>query len=452
MRHITASLALILIVLSCHETPSASALSFQWPYDLPRIERVHPEHDVHIKRHAEAQERLEREAPSGVRKMSDDLGQKFFLDYWDFGDGVGANKSTPIASRPIVSHSHHKRSLSRLLGRRFFARDFSCPTNTRSCSALGVSNACCSTGQDCVQTSEGVGCCQSGQACGDSILSCDVRVGYTPCVSGNVSGCCIPGASCGSGGCVLFGEETLTTTLPATEVTEGAELATETRSGKVVTVIVPSVDLSFQTVTATPSGSTTTETVVSMAATCESGFFSCPVSLGGGCCANGQICQSESRCGDETETAAEAPILVATDRDTTAYSTTTRAPASTPSAGCPTGYYMCSARYLGGCCRVGRDCQTTSCPPGATTTIVDGNDRVIAATSATGNCANGWSSCGPDGNGGCCPSGYNCGISSCSASGQRDTAKMAPNAGNPILWAWSFIVLGLVTAVGMVLL
>ncbi|OGE47800.1 hypothetical protein PENARI_c037G07030 [Penicillium arizonense] len=70
---------------------------------------------------------------------------------------------------------------------------------------------------------------------------------------------------------------------------------------------------------------------------------------------------------------------------------------------CPTGFYACSAVYHGGCCRTGRNCDTTSCPTTSSTTMTsNGVTIVVPVTTATENsggsgsgnrCANGWFSC-----------------------------------------------------------
>ena len=100
---------------------------------------------------------------------------------------------------------------------------------------------------------------------------------------------------------------------------------------------------------------------------------------------------------------------------------------------CPTGFYACLASVGGGCCQTGRDCQTTSCPPVAMTTIVNGGGITIvvpadgASAATTGSCANGWFMCGSDAGPlpGCCPSGYNCGTASCSVLVDGATATVA---------------------------
>lgn len=106
---------------------------------------------------------------------------------------------------------------------------------------------------------------------------------------------------------------------------------------------------------------------------------------------------------------------------------------------CPTGFYACSAYYQGGCCRTGRNCDTTSCPAVESTTILSSGVTVVvpvdsAATVATptGVCATGWSSCAASIGGNCCPSGWSCGTASCSTVSGTATAvdqKASPNLG-----------------------
>jgi hypothetical protein len=104
----------------------------------------------------------------------------------------------------------------------------------------------------------------------------------------------------------------------------------------------------------------------------------------------------------------------------TSLSTATTSQSSQTGSICPTGFYACSAYYEGGCCRTGRDCDTTSCPAKASSTITsDGRTIVVpaqttTAASGTGRCASGWFSCADTVGGGCCPTGYACG-SSCTA-------------------------------------
>ena len=112
---------------------------------------------------------------------------------------------------------------------------------------------------------------------------------------------------------------------------------------------------------------------------------------------------------------------------------------------------MCSAVYLGGCCRVDRNCDTTSCPASDKTAIVTSGGVTIQAA-ATG-CASAWSSCGADVGGGCCPPGFNCGIQCVAQTGGGTTAKVAASGGAVVGvrgFGWVFGVFGMVVGLVMV--
>ncbi|EEA27653.1 GPI anchored protein, putative [Talaromyces marneffei ATCC 18224] len=138
-----------------------------------------------------------------------------------------------------------------------------------------------------------------------------------------------------------------------------------------------------------------------------------------GCCPVGETCETSST------VSPAAPVRPTTSSQTTITSST---PSSTSVSStvstCPTGFYACSAVYAGGCCRTGRNCDTTSCPATPSTTLINTDGITIAvptgsaattATESSGSCATGWFSCAASAGGGCCPNGYVCG-SSCTAS------------------------------------
>ena len=120
---------------------------------------------------------------------------------------------------------------------------------------------------------------------------------------------------------------------------------------------------------------------------------------------------------------------------------------------CPTGFYACEASAGAGCCRTGRDCATTSCPPPSEyTTITNGDGVTVVAPVPTGTdagddqpepqCASGWSLCPAEAGpiAGCCPDGYRCGTASCTLSQPDATAtaqKQFPNAAGESRWAGS---------------
>ncbi|KAL1296878.1 hypothetical protein AAFC00_004493 [Neodothiora populina] len=539
---------------------STPAYCEPWPF-APH-ERYWPEHEQHLKRDLEIQQRLDTDVPAGVRKMSDDEGEKFFMDYWQFGDTLGdagsQRSNTNIASDRAVSSNpsfgnssshcdllppllpHNDKQtfviLPRLFSRGLFERDFKCPGGTSSCASIGQPDTCCATEETCItvqNTGNGpVGCCPAGETCGGEVTGCNTDAGYTSCPGSANGGCCIPGYVCQGVGCVYTGSSTTTTTLPTATVTTGAttneptSVATTTTATSVPAASgtpVTSVQTVTTTIVSTPPASTAattvTQTIVispSISSTsasapptdsitttssttsfvCTQGYHSCPVSLGGGCCPTDRSCASDRLCvatttdsssssptSSPTSTGSPAPPVRPTSGTTDASSETS----TTTYSGCPTGFYMCSAYYLGGCCRVGRNCDTTSCPASDSTSVVVTSGLTIVAggsgatsvspplvtitstttpggtstasdaqgTGTQGSCASAWFSCGADVGGGCCPVGFVCGAS-CTAtvSGQSNIGKDNPSndAVRGVIFGWGVVFVGLVTGWGMLLL
>lgn len=296
-------------------------------------------------------------------------------------------------------------------------RDFQCPAGTSNCASIDRPETCCPEGQTCQRVQDtglgDVGCCPQGQTCGGSLSDCGQ--GYTSCPNFANRGCCIPGYACVTGGCVQVSTATVLVNPSASRTT------TTSRSSPTST----------PTPTAAPTSSTRPNTLV-----CTAGFRSCPASLGGGCCPSSREC-GRQECPQSTTTI--QGTSTSTGLIGPPVRPTSDAPQTTPSddpsiTGCPTGFYACSAVYQGGCCRHGRDCAATSCPTSVLTTLVDGSVATIVATATsglsanlvpTGVCATGWSSCPASQMGGCCPSGYICGMS-CTATATV-SGSLAPN-------------------------
>jgi hypothetical protein len=464
-----------------------------------------PEHQTHLKRERQAQEQLQWQQPIGMRKMSSDEGEKFFLHYWNFGDSSAeaetlkeyiedakkyANTSSQLLA-PLAPHFERAHTFRRFPGYSLFARDWgSCPTGTKSCTDIERPNSCCSETDSCIivdDTGNGdVGCCPQGGSCGSSISDCDASAGQTSCPQSENKGCCIAGYACYDVGCVWASTQTTTTILPVATVTSGRTSeapSSTTGEPETDTTVVVAGGAGGSTYTTTIEN-TVTETAPG---TTSIGTITAPTTV--------TVTASASETTEEpteteessstTETAALPPARptgssesssIAIESLTTTTTRTTSAPTQTDDS-CPTGFYMCSAHYLGGCCRVGRNCDTTSCPTSDSTALVSngvtigGVGGVAASTSTTtidpnasstasaeansagGTCANGWSLCGQNDGGGCCPSDYVCG-SSCTAtvSGVSNQAKQQPSGAGAVRWAWGFFTLALGTGVGMVLL
>lgn len=192
-----------------------------------------------LRRNAEIEARLVDGPLYGVRKMSHDEGEKFFLEYWQFEDAgqaglserdVGEGNVTATSDlsssdgakneKSPVENTGNGVSPAQFLARSYAfgpsfesafggsgslleSRDFKCPTGTKACISINRSDRCCSTSDTCVIVTDAgsgdVGCCPSGQTCSGTIGSC--QSGYTTCSQALGGGCCIPGYECVEGGC-----------------------------------------------------------------------------------------------------------------------------------------------------------------------------------------------------------------------------------------------------------
>ncbi|KAE8354846.1 hypothetical protein BDV28DRAFT_67893 [Aspergillus coremiiformis] len=326
-----------------------------------------------LQRNAAIQSQLSQTPVQGIKKMSDDEGEKFFLDYWYFDEASQTELQTSEKTQPDLhprsypNQPAHPLGLDETSGSHgwmshfspLFRRDFKCPAGTYSCTSINRPNSCCSTGSTCelVQdTGSGdVGCCPDGQQCAGTIGSC--QQGYTSCPASLGGGCCIPGYECVSGGCANVYRVTITLSS---------------------TVMVSTVTSTVPATSTVPSSTSSSSTTGS---------------------------SSEST-GEFTPPARPTSLSTATTSQTGSI--------------CPIGFYACSAVYRGGCCRTGRNCDTTSCPETPLTTITSSDRTIVvpveteAPPVTTGRCANGWFSCADTVGGGCCPTGFACG-SSCTA-------------------------------------
>lgn len=182
--------------------------------------------------------------PIVVRKMSNDQGEMFFPEYWQFqpetnkasqfeldrrkpiprsleplGDELSAkgwiNASIPQPLQaPFSLHTNRQLDTQHLFSRLLRspgaifahdARDFQCPTGTSACTSINRPYSCCAAGLVCQLTTDSglgdVGCCQSGQTCGDKVSGCASE--DVSCPDSLGGGCCIPGSVCDGVGCEL---------------------------------------------------------------------------------------------------------------------------------------------------------------------------------------------------------------------------------------------------------
>ncbi|KAI0446186.1 hypothetical protein F4803DRAFT_56905 [Xylaria telfairii] len=393
--------------------------------------------------HARADSRNEQDGqlwqtlPTAVRKMSADEGEKFMPEYYAFApaDFYGGNPQAPLQLRtrelyalltpeeeallaanssaalvfrpPFPRHYDHRarspegrrrsqekdsRSLYRRTVEvlaRLRGREFTCPAGTHVCSNIDEPNYCCTDGTTCFVVENApdagnVGCCPDGQTCGGSVAAC--ADGNTACPAQDGGGCCIPGFVCADIGCVQSTSYVTSSTTPTQTPTPTSSSSTTTTT----TSTTPSS--STQPTTSTPQVTTPTSTSDSSTSASGTGL---------------------------------PPVRPTSSGPNTSTPTTT-------GDYCPTGFYACLATAGSGCCRTGRDCSTTSCPPVASTTIITHGATIVvpltdaqaAAATSTATCANGWFLCGAGAGAvaGCCPSGYVCGTASCTLSAATATA------------------------------
>lgn len=385
----------------------------------------------------------------GVMKMGTDEGEKFYMEYWQFEQDLDQSRmlDTPLQARdmdeearilangsvaisfrpPFALHTDYEDLKGRGLGDGpavlavLEKRGFVCPTGTSDCGAIGYPNSCCSTDESCFAIQDTglgpVGCCPKGGSCGGTISSCNAP--NSPCADNLGGGCCIPNYVCEGVGCKYY-------------ITSLLNLKLTIHLGVMNSVTTIVVTQTFTNTVASSTSLQTSTTISTIIIPSTTATSTLPPSSSS---SSSSSTPSSTRSTTATTTATGVPPIRPTSASTTATPTTDSAPTV-----CPTGFYACNAYYAGGCCRTGRDCQTTSCPATSSTTIVSSGVTIVvpvgsAATvnSPTGTCASGWATCAPSDGGNCCPSGWQCGVASCSSISPTSTSvaqKASPNEGS----------------------
>jgi hypothetical protein len=231
--------SILLLVASYSELVSAAdseKAAARWPFNLLSNLKYWPGESANRDAGALSGDCGNGIRPVGVMKMSDDEGEKFYMEYWQFAGDMQqqspmlsmasssslrtrdakeearllANASMPISYRPpFALHTESDISKQDLRARGAAAlavlenRDFTCPTGTLSCSNIGYPNSCCATSETCFQIQDTglgpVGCCPSESNCGGTITNCDSP--NTACPDNLGGGCCIPNYVCAGVGC-----------------------------------------------------------------------------------------------------------------------------------------------------------------------------------------------------------------------------------------------------------
>ncbi|KLJ09555.1 hypothetical protein EMPG_14998 [Blastomyces silverae] len=424
-----------------------------------------------VKRDVDIQRRLAGQSPAGVKKMTDDEGEKFWLDYWYFhGDGdviVGGSGGGGGNGDGDGENIGRKQQRSRRTGRTLDDEDFggltgrglgNGPDNHDEVDAWMNSSIEASLyppfplhGNTEYQARGGGGgrgmpvpllgrSLSRWTARGQDLIFGKRRfkcpLDTEPCTSiDRPNSCCGKGSKCvfvkdtglGDVGCCGAGERC---SGDLTKCANGYSPCPDNPGG---------IYISTTTVTATPAppppppppSSTSTEPI-------------------------------------------NPPVRPTSNPITTITTITEYPPPTTPTptiTGCPVGFYACSAIYHGGCCRTGRDCNPTSCPQISSTTIVDDTGATIvlpvdpsASVTFPGGdggrrrCAGGWTSCAASAGGGCCPDGFVCEQVSCTISagglGTAVVGKMAPEngAGRGVVGGdWVYLMMMMVTMAMMIM-
>ncbi|KAI2790223.1 hypothetical protein POX_d05729 [Penicillium oxalicum] len=297
-----------------------------------------------LRRGADIEARLANEPIIGIRKMSTDPGEKFFPEYWHFGDSLDvpgqndglagtdlAHFNTTARRENLLDTARSSFSPAQFLSRSFAyspsvesafglkrsrildSRDFKCPANTYSCTSIDRPDRCCSVGSACEivpDTGAGdVGCCPSGQSCSGTI------------------GAFISVVTVTVGASVTVSTVTHSTSQQTSETTSSTSISTSSSTSSSTTTVRTSTS-------STAASTTTTESLI--------------------------------------------PPARGTSITSMTSSATSRVSV------CPTGFYACSAVYHGGCCQTDRNCDTFSCPAIPSTTVTsDGRTIIIPVATPT---------------------------------------------------------------------
>ena len=235
-----APLSLLLLTTSWPAQTGAKNLPSLWPYkpsfkmDLPSpVSRVE-------KRRSDLQKIARGQEPVGVRKMSGDESEMFFMEYWQIDIKLSdadtlsyrdrnkqtirshgsdlvesavlglSNASIPhVLEAPFALHTERRIMSNPLLRRLPQAlsllgeRAYQCPSGTSNCSSISRPDSCCPSGETCqliTDSGQGdVGCCGQEQSCSQQVAGC--QQGYSSCPGTQGGGCCIPGYVCVGVGC-----------------------------------------------------------------------------------------------------------------------------------------------------------------------------------------------------------------------------------------------------------
>ncbi|GAQ41443.1 GPI anchored protein [Aspergillus niger] len=406
-------------LLACILGPSIAGQAFASNVSIPNDSQ---DTDSIVQHHALIESYLSQKPVRGVHKMTDDEGEKFFLDYWLFDEAYTAGNTSNTndslsqvqpynldttekvdfqpRSYPFRPSYPSDLEVERRGWSEHFSpllrREFKCPSGTYGCSSIDRPESCCSTSDTERRAREQLDRARTDTPAVRRLWVVDAVSQGTNVSPGDVSN---------------LHQLKISLLCVAIEA-NGPGM-------RVFTITV--------TVSSTVMLSTSTHTIPKTTATQTTGDLVPP----------------------------SRPTTVSTS--TNSKTTTTTSTASV----CPTGFYACSAVYNGGCCRTGRDCDTTSCPATPSTTFTSDGVTIVVpvatttasttTTSTPGRCATGWFSCAQSVGGGCCPSGYQCGTSCTAVSTATETVakEQATSGSDQLRQQWGVMGMGMMVALAL---
>ncbi|MCJ1443699.1 MAG: hypothetical protein MMC23_004199 [Stictis urceolatum] len=105
--------------------------------------KYYPENEPSVRRNLEIHDKLATSPPNAVKKMGDDAGEMFFLEYWGFEEEEQSDKQRRISGNATMFgpaiRIHGDLSIA---PRSYYKRDFTCPTaGWATLAAAGIATA-----------------------------------------------------------------------------------------------------------------------------------------------------------------------------------------------------------------------------------------------------------------------------------------------------------------------
>ncbi|EKV15399.1 GPI anchored protein, putative [Penicillium digitatum PHI26] len=275
-----------------------------------------------LQRNAAISSQLAAGPAFGVKKMSDDEGEKFFLHYWSFGDDFSSSNISErhlsdedgFSPARFVAQSYpfgpsyslgtdgdselFPQNYNDSANNLFEKRDFKCPTGTTSCTSIGRSDRCC------------------------AYISVVTVTVHSTVVLSTVTYSTKP-------------QDSTSTSTPCSSPTTSSHRSISTTDESLAP---PARPTSLSTETSITSGNDV----------CPTGFYACSAVYQGGCCRTGRDCHTTSCPTTSSTTMISNGVTIVAPVATTTHR----------SGGnqCARGWFHCADTVGGGCCPMGFAC------------------------------------------------------------------------------------------------